>query len=74
MAGQRVHLTGFDALFEDSGADSEGPGLLLEAVLGGLGAFAVLLFVFASALAIVPILMAIVSIMTTFPSCSASPS
>jgi putative drug exporter of the RND superfamily len=66
VAGQPVHLTGFDALFEDSGADSDGPGLLLEAVLGGLGAFAVLLFVFASALAIVPILMAIVSIMTTF--------
>jgi putative drug exporter of the RND superfamily len=66
VAGQPVHLTGFDALFEDSGADSEGPGLLLEAVLGGLGAFAVLLFVFASALAIVPILMAVVSIMTTF--------
>jgi putative drug exporter of the RND superfamily len=66
VAGQPVHLTGFDALFEDSGADSEGPGLLLEAVLGGLGAFAVLLFVFASALAIVPIVMAVVSIMTTF--------
>jgi putative drug exporter of the RND superfamily len=66
VAGQPVHLTGFDALFEDSGADSDGPGLLLEAVLGGLGAFAVLLFVFASALAIVPIVMAVVSIMTTF--------
>jgi putative drug exporter of the RND superfamily len=66
VAGQPVHLTGFDALFEDSGADSDGPGLLLEAVLGGLGALAVLLFVFASFLAIVPILMAIVSIMTTF--------
>ena len=66
VAGQPVHLTGFDALFEDSGADGDGPGLLLEAVLGGLGAFAVLLFVFASALAIVPILMAVVSIMTTF--------
>ena len=66
VAGQPVHLTGFDALFEDSGADSDGPGLLLEATLGGLGAFAVLLFVFASALAIVPILMAVVSIMTTF--------
>ena len=34
-------------------------------MLGGLSAFAVLLFVFASALAIVPILMS-VSIMTTF--------
>jgi putative drug exporter of the RND superfamily len=66
VAGQPVHLTGFDALFEDSGADSDGPGLLLEAMLGGLGAFAVLLFVFASALAIIPILMAVVSIMTTF--------
>src|SRR5919108_2674522 len=66
VAGAPVHLTGFDALFEDSGADGDGPGLLLEAVLGGLGAFAVLLFVFASALAIVPILMAVVSIMTTF--------
>jgi RND superfamily putative drug exporter len=66
VGGQPVHLTGFDALMEDSGADSDGPGLLLEAVLGGLGALAVLAFVFASALAIVPILMAVVSIMTTF--------
>ena len=66
VAGQPVHLTGFDALFEDSGADSDGPGLLLEAMLGGLGALAVLPFVFASFLAIVPILMAFVSIMTTF--------
>jgi putative drug exporter of the RND superfamily len=61
-----VHLTGFDALFEDSGADDEGPGVLLEAVLGGAGALAVLTFVFASFLALVPLLMAIASIMTTF--------
>jgi putative drug exporter of the RND superfamily len=66
VGGQPVHLTGFDALMEDSGADSDGPGLLLEATLGALGALAVLLFVFASALAILPILMAVVSIMTTF--------
>ncbi len=66
VGGQAVHLTGFDALFEDSGADNEGPGLLLEAVVGGLGALAVLIFVFASFLAVVPLLMAIVSIMTTF--------
>ena len=63
---QPVHLTGFDALFEDSGADSEGPGVLLEAVLGGVGALLVLTFVFASFLALVPLLMAIASIMTTF--------
>jgi RND superfamily putative drug exporter len=66
VAGRPVHLTGFDALFEDSGADDEGPGVLLEAVLGGAGALAVLTFVFASFLAIVPLLMAIASIMTTF--------
>ena len=66
VAGAPVHLTGFDALAEDSGADNEGPGVLLEAVIGGLGALAVLSFVFASFLAIVPILMAVVSIMTTF--------
>jgi putative drug exporter of the RND superfamily len=66
VAGRPVHLTGFDALFEDSGADDEGPGVLLEAVLGGAGALAVLTFVFASFLAVVPLLMAIASIMTTF--------
>ncbi len=66
VGGQPVHLTGFDALFEDSGADDEGPGLLLEAVVGGAGALAVLVFVFASFLAVVPLLMAIVSILTTF--------
>ena len=66
VAGRPVHLTGFDALFEDSGADDEGPGVLLEAVLGGAGALAVLTFVFASFLAFVPLVMAIASIMTTF--------
>ena len=66
VGGSPVHLTGFDALAEDSGADNEGPGVLLEAVLGGAGALLVLTFVFASFLAVVPIGMAIVSIMTTF--------
>ena len=65
VAGAPVHLTGFDALAEQSGGD-EGPGVLAEALLGGLGALAVLAFVFASFLAVVPILMAVVSIMTTF--------
>jgi putative drug exporter of the RND superfamily len=66
VAGSPVRLTGFDALAEDSGADSDGPGVLLEAVLGGAGALLVLAFVFASFLAVVPLLMAVVSIMTTF--------
>ena len=66
VGGAEVKLTGFDALAEDSGSEDEGPGVLLEAVLGGVGALIVLSFVFASFLAIVPIGMAIVSIFTTF--------
>ena len=65
VAGQPVHLTGFDALSQETGG-SEGPGVLLEAVIGGVGALVVLVFVFASFLAVVPIVMAVVSIMTTF--------
>src|SRR3712207_6232767 len=61
VGGATVHLTGFDALAEDSGADAEGPGVLLEAVIGGAGALLVLLFVFASALAVVPLVMAFIS-------------
>jgi RND superfamily putative drug exporter len=63
--GARVHVSGYDALQADSGSDS-GTGVLLEAVLGGVGALIVLAFVFASFLAVVPIVMAIVSIMTTY--------
>jgi putative drug exporter of the RND superfamily len=66
VGGTPVHLTGFDALAEDSGSDSEGPGVLLEAVIGGAGALIVLAFVFASFLAFVPLMTAIVSIMTSF--------
>jgi RND superfamily putative drug exporter len=65
VGGAPVKLTGFDALAEDSGSEG-GPGVLLEAVLGGFGALVVLSFVFASFLAIVPLGMAIVSIFTTF--------
>jgi len=65
VGGAPVHLTGFDALQQESGG-SDGPGVLLEAVIGGVGALVVLSFVFASFLAIVPIFMAIASIMTTF--------
>ena len=66
VAGEPVQLTGFDALLEDSGTDSEGTGVLAEAVLGGVGALLVLIFVFASFLAVVPLAMATVSIMTSF--------
>ena len=65
VAGAPVHVTGFDALQASTGG-GDGPGVLLEAVVGGFGALIVLAFVFASFLAIVPIGMAICSIMTTF--------
>jgi putative drug exporter of the RND superfamily len=66
VGGRPVHLTGFDALLDDSGGEGDGPGVLLEAVIGGAGALVVLAFVFASFLAVVPLVMAFISIMTTF--------
>jgi putative drug exporter of the RND superfamily len=65
VAGAPVHLTGFDALSVQSGGGN-GPGVLLEALLGGLGALLVLAFVFGSFLAFVPMMMAVASILTTF--------
>ncbi|HEX4735910.1 MAG TPA: MMPL family transporter, partial [Thermoleophilaceae bacterium] len=65
VGGAPVKLSGFDALTAQSG-DSNGPGVLLEALVGGFGALLILAFVFGSFLAFIPIVMAIVSILTTF--------
>jgi RND superfamily putative drug exporter len=65
VGGAPVRLSGFDALNDQTG-DSNGPGVLLEALVGGLGALLILAFVFGSFLAFIPIVMAIVSILTTF--------
>jgi putative drug exporter of the RND superfamily len=65
VAGAPVHLTGYDALSAQSGGGN-GPGVLLEALVGGFGALIVLAFVFASFLALVPLMMAIPAIMTSF--------
>jgi RND superfamily putative drug exporter len=65
VGGAPVRVSGYDALQNESG-QGHGTGVLLEAMLGGLGALVILAFVFASFLAVVPIVMAIVSIMTTF--------
>jgi RND superfamily putative drug exporter len=66
VARAPVRLTGIDALMEDSGADNQGTSVLVEALIGALGALLVLIFVFASFLAFVPLLIAFVAIMTTF--------
>jgi RND superfamily putative drug exporter len=61
-----VKITGYDALQDAAGGSTDGPGVLLEAVLGGAGALLVLVFVFGSALALVPLVMAICSVLVTF--------
>ena len=63
-AGTSVRITGQQALAE--GGDSGGAGLLVETLLGAGGALIVLIAVFASPLAIVPLLLAACSILTTF--------
>jgi RND superfamily putative drug exporter len=68
VGGAPVQVTGLDALRAgavDSG-ESEGTSLAVEAAIAGGGALLVLAFVFASWMAIVPLLMAIVAIPTTF--------
>ena len=63
-AGSTVGVTGEDALAV--GDDSGGNGVFAEVLLGGLGALAVLAFVFASFLALLPLVVAAASILTTF--------
>jgi RND superfamily putative drug exporter len=50
----------------EGGGDDSGPGVLTEVIFGALGALLVLTFVFASFLALLPILIAAVSILATF--------
>ncbi|HXW79147.1 MAG TPA: MMPL family transporter, partial [Acidimicrobiales bacterium] len=54
------------AQLEAGGQSQKGTGVLAETMIGGLGALAVLAFVFASFLAFMPLIMAIVAIPTTF--------
>jgi putative drug exporter of the RND superfamily len=67
-AGISVHVTGHDPLEEASSHGSTGgPSVLLEAVIGGLGALIILLFVFGTLPAVLmPIVVAIAAILNTF--------
>jgi putative drug exporter of the RND superfamily len=64
QAGLDPGLTSYVLL--SAGGDTEGPSVLVETLFGAVGALAVLLFVFASFLALVPLVIAAVSILTTF--------
>ena len=63
-AGLDYGLTSYNLLA--AGGETDGPSVLVETLFGALGALAVLLFVFASFLAFVPLVIAAVSILTTF--------
>jgi RND superfamily putative drug exporter len=67
-AGITVHVTGHDPLEEaSSNGASGGPSVLVEAVVGGLGALVILLFVFGTLPAVLmPIVVAVASILNTF--------
>ncbi|GAA1977937.1 MMPL family transporter [Catenulispora subtropica] len=63
--GTQVHVTGTGPLSTNSG-NSGGQGVLTEALLGGAGALVVLAFVFGSLLALLPLLVAAVSILSSY--------
>jgi putative drug exporter of the RND superfamily len=67
-AGVTSYLTGRDALQEAaSGGNTSGPSVFTEALIGGLGAIVILLFVFGTLPAVaIPIAIAVVSILNTF--------
>ncbi|HET7046142.1 MAG TPA: MMPL family transporter [Gaiellaceae bacterium] len=66
VGGARVAVTGAAALGKDAGTQQKGLGVIAESLLGVVGALAVLVFVFGSLLALVPLLMALAAIPTTF--------
>jgi len=66
VGGAPVEVTGLDALRASAGESDGGTGVLLGTLLAALGALLVLVFVFRSFMAIVPLLMALVAIPTTF--------
>ncbi|MGH2411786.1 MAG: MMPL family transporter, partial [Chloroflexota bacterium] len=63
--GAPFHVTGLDVLAAGSSGGG-GTSLLAETLLGGVGALLVLLFVFRSFMALIPLLMAVFAIPTTF--------
>ncbi|HET8952224.1 MAG TPA: MMPL family transporter, partial [Solirubrobacteraceae bacterium] len=67
VGGSAVKVTGLDALRASAGDSEAGStGVLVETLVGALGALLVLTIVFRSFMAFVPLLMAMVAIPTTF--------
>jgi putative drug exporter of the RND superfamily len=67
VGGSPVEVTGLDALRASAGEnDGDGAGVLVGTLVAALGALLILIFVFRSFTALVPLLMALVAIPTTF--------
>jgi RND superfamily putative drug exporter len=67
VGGSAIEVTGLDALRASAGDnDGGGAGLAIATLVAALGALLVLAFVFRSFMALVPLLMAVVAIPTTF--------
>jgi RND superfamily putative drug exporter len=65
--GVTVSVTGFEQIQSVGGsAGGVAPSVLVETLVAGLAALAVLLFVYGSAVAVVPLLIAVPAILTTF--------
>jgi len=65
-AGTDVQVTGLDQLRATAAEEPADSGVLVETLVGAVGALCVLGFVFGSFLALVPLLIAAVAILTTF--------
>jgi RND superfamily putative drug exporter len=65
-SGVHVSVTGFEQLQSTAGGGGGGPSVLVETLIGAVGALVILILVYGSAIAIVPLLMAIPSILITF--------
>ena len=67
-AGTTVHVTGRDPILEaNAKGQTTSPSVLLETLIGGLGALVILLFVFGTLPAVVlPLVVAVSSILNTF--------
>jgi RND superfamily putative drug exporter len=66
-SGVQASLTGRDAIEEASSGGGQGPSILTEALIGGLGSLVILFFVFGTLPAVLmPIAVAVASILNTF--------
>ncbi len=67
VGGATVEVTGLEALRgAAAGDEGDGPSVLLEVLIAGVGALIILAFVFASFMALIPLLMAAIAIPATF--------